>query len=97
MTTTFYDHRRDVPDGALRWPSFSPAEIAGRGTGKLFINEPVLDKLQELRDRLDKPLIVRSTYRRPEHNRAVGGAPRSKHSGGAAFDIAMMNHDPGAI
>jgi uncharacterized protein YcbK (DUF882 family) len=74
-----------------RWPNFSPAEIACRGTGKLLINEPALDKLQALRDRLGKPLIVRSAYRSPEHNRAVGGATRSKHLDGAAFDIAMAN------
>ena len=55
MTTTFYDHWRDVPESAWRWPNFSPAEIACRGTGKLLINEPALDKLQALRDRLGKP------------------------------------------
>ena len=59
--------------------------------------EPALDKLQALRDRLGKPLIVRSAYRSPEHNRAVGGATRSKHLDGAAFDIAMANHDPVAF
>jgi hypothetical protein len=35
-----------------RWPNFSPAEIACRGTGKVLVNEPALDKLQALRDRL---------------------------------------------
>jgi zinc D-Ala-D-Ala carboxypeptidase len=79
------------------WPNFSPAEIACRGTGKLLIDVPALDKLQALRDRLGKPLVVRSTYRSPEHNRAVGGATRSKHLDGAAFDIAMANHDPVAF
>jgi hypothetical protein len=97
MTTTFYDHWRDVPEGAWRWPSFSPAEIACRGTGKLLINETALDRLQALRDRLAKPLIVRSAYRSPTHNRAVGGAKGSKHLAGAAFDIAMSNHDPAAF
>ena len=97
MTTTFHRHWRDVPEGTWRWPNFSPAEIACRGTGKLLINEPALDKLQALRDRLAKPLIVRSAYRSPEHNRAVGGATRSKHLDGAAFDIAMANHDPVAF
>ena len=97
MTTTFHRHWRDVPKNAWRWPNFSPAEIACRGTGKLLINEPALDKLQALRDRLGKPLIVRSAYRSSEHNRAVGGATRSKHLDGAAFDIAMANHDPVAF
>jgi uncharacterized protein YcbK (DUF882 family) len=46
---------------------------------------------------MGKPLIVRSAYRSPEHNRAVGGATRSKHLDGAAFDIAMANHDPVAF
>ena len=71
MTTSFYDHWRDVPESAWRWPNFSPAEIDCRGTGKLLINEPALDKLQTLRDRLGRPLIVRSAYRSPEHNRTV--------------------------
>ena len=77
MATTFYDHWRDVREGAWRWPNFSPAEIACRGTGRLLVNESALDRLQALRDRLGKPLIVRSAYRSPEHNRAVGGATRS--------------------
>jgi len=97
MTTTFYRHWRDVPEGAWRWRNFSPAEIACRGTGKLRINATALDKLQALRDLLGKPLILRSAYRSPEHNRAVGGATRSKHMEGAAFDIAMANHDPVAF
>lgn len=97
MTTTFHRHWRDVPESSWRWPNFSPAEIACRGTGKLLVNEAALDRLQSLRDRLGKPLIVRSAYRSPEHNRAVGGATRSKHLDGAAFDIAMANHDPVAF
>ncbi len=94
MTTITFDHWRDVPEGAWRWTNFSPAEIACRGSGALRIDEEALDKLQALRDRLGKPLIVRSAYRSPAHNRAVGGAPLSKHMDGTAFDIAMANHDP---
>ena len=52
MTTTFHRHGRDVPKSTWRWPNFSPAKIACRGTGKLLINEPALDNLQALRDRL---------------------------------------------
>jgi hypothetical protein len=97
MTTMTYKHWRDVPERSWRWKNFSPAEIACRGSGSLRINEEALDKLQALRDRLGKPLIVRSAYRSPAHNRAVGGAPRSKHMDGTAFDIAMANHDPVAF
>ena len=89
-----FRHFRDVPDSLWRWRNFSPAEIACRGTGQLKLHSEALDKLQALRDRLGKPLIIRSAYRSPEHNRAVGGAPASKHMDGTAFDVAMSNHDP---
>lgn len=93
MTTTDYTHWRDLPESAWHWPSFSPAEIACRGTGALKINTEAMDMLQRLRNRLGKPLIVISAYRSPAHNRAVGGAPASKHMLGTAFDISMANHD----
>lgn len=97
MTTTFFRNWRDVPADTWRWPNVSPAEIACRGTGSIRLHPAALDKLQALRDRLGKPLIIRSAYRSPEHNRAVGGAPASKHMEGTAFDIAMENHDPAAF
>ena len=88
MPTLTYSHWRDVPASAWRWPNFSAAEIACRGTCAIKINTEAMDKLQSLRNRLGKPLIVRSGYRSPSHNRAVGGAPASKHMLGTAFDIA---------
>ena len=94
---TFYQHWRNLPATAWHWPNFSPAEIACRGTGKLLVNEDALNRLQELRVTLGKPLIVNSAYRSPEHNRKVGGAKASKHLEGTAFDISMANHDPTAF
>ncbi|WP_372841028.1 YcbK family protein [Phaeovulum sp.] len=97
MTTTTYPQFRDVPQSAWLWPNFSPTEIACRGSGALKLNSQAMDKLQALRDALGKPLIVLSGYRSPAHNKAVGGAPASKHMDGTAFDIAMANHDPVAF
>jgi len=97
MTALSYAHWRDVPEGVWRWPDFSPEEIACRGSGALLINEVALDALQALRDRLGRPIIVTSAYRSPLHNRRVGGEPDSRHLDGAAFDIAMVNHDPAAF
>ena len=94
---TFYQHWRNLPATAWHWPNFSPAEIACRGTGKLLVNEDALNRLQELRVTLGKPLIVNSAYRSPEHNRKVGGANASKHLEGSAFDISMANHDPASF
>mgnify|MGYP005850979307 FL=1 len=97
MTDLFFPHYDDMPDDLWRWPDFSPAEIASRRDGELRLDLDAMDALQSLRNRLGKPLIVRSAYRSPAHNRAVGGAKHSKHMQGTAFDIAMSNHDPVAF
>lgn len=91
---TYYQNWENVPERRWRWPDFSPAEIACRGTGKLIVVEDSLDKLQALRGKLGRPMIVNSGYRSPEHNRRVNGAPNSMHLEGRAFDISMANHDP---
>jgi len=96
-TTHYFADWRDVPEKLWRWPNFSAQEIACRGDGTIRINEPALDKLQALRDRLGTPLIVHSAYRSPAYNRQVGGAEHSMHLQGAAFDISMANHDPVAF
>jgi hypothetical protein len=94
---THYQSWRDVPKDAWRWKNFSPRELACKGTGTLLVNEAALDKLQALRDRLGVPLLITSAYRSPEHNRKVGGAKKSLHMQGVAFDIRMENQDPHAF
>jgi len=93
MTSRFFNHFRDF-SGDWRWPDFTPEEMACRGTGQLLIDPDAMDRLQELRDRLKRPLIVTSAFRSEQHNRAVGGARNSYHLRGQAFDISMNNHDP---
>lgn len=89
-----FTHFNQVPLADWRWPSFSPRELACKGTGELVIDEQALDKLQYLRDKLGKPLILTSAYRSPAHNQRVGGAKNSRHMQGDAFDVRMDNHDP---
>ena len=89
-----YTHHSKFPMEQWRWPDFSPAEMACRGTGKLTIDERSMDMLQKLRNRLGKPMIVNSAYRSPEHNKAVGGAKGSYHMKAMAFDVRMDNLDP---
>jgi zinc D-Ala-D-Ala carboxypeptidase len=93
MKRTFQHYSR-VPPAEWPWKSFSPREIACKGTGKLTYDTDAMDRLQALRDNLGKPLILRSAYRSPEHNKRVGGATNSNHMQGIAFDIAIANHDP---
>lgn len=92
--TTLYQSWKDVPKAKWPWKNFSPRELACKGTGRLLLDETAVSKLQELRDLLDKPLIVVSAYRSPEHNKKVGGAKASYHMQGCAFDISMTNHNP---
>lgn len=92
-----YAHYSRVPPAEWPWKSFSPREVACKGTGKLIIDTEAMGKLQKLRNNLGKPLILTSAYRSPEHNRRVGGATASKHMEGIAFDVRMENHDPQAF
>lgn len=89
-----YRHPNLFPEKDWRWPSFSPHEIACRGTGNIRIDTRSMDMLQKLRNHLGKPMIVNSGYRSPEHNRRVGGAKNSFHMKSMAFDVRMDNHDP---
>lgn len=93
---TLYHHTQ-IPDRLWRWRFFRPAEIACRGSGMVLLTEQAmdaLDHLERLRERMGHPLIVNSGYRSPAHNRRVGGAARSRHLDGVAFDISMANVDP---
>ena len=80
---TFYAHWRDVPAAAWRWPNFSPAEIACRGTGKLLVNEAALDALQALRasarQAADHPLGLPQPRAQPRRRRRQGVEAHGGH------------------
>lgn len=82
-------HWRDAPTWwADRWPNFTPERIACRHCGELLIDPEALDRLQAARwVPSGGPLVIWSAYRCPIHNALVGGAPRSMHKYGRAFDV----------
>lgn len=90
----FAAHFNKFPMDQWDWPDFSPREMASKGEGELLIDTVAMDRLQALRDRLGKPMLITSAYRSPAHNKRVGGAKRSKHLDAIAFDVRMENHDP---
>ena len=94
ITGKVYATWQHFPMSEWRWPNFSPQEMASKREGELMIDEAAMDKLQKLRNILGKPLLITSAYRSEAHNRAVGGATRSQHRLGKAFDVRMENHDP---
>lgn len=96
MSLLTLNHYDNVTAEQWPWQNFSPAEMAVRGgpnQGSVILYVPAMDKLQALRSRLGKPLIVLSAGRDKAWNATVGGASKSQHLAGKAFDISMANHD----
>ncbi|HBB31272.1 MAG TPA: peptidase M15A [Cyanobacteria bacterium UBA8803] len=77
-----------IPDGNFTW-----AEATHGGT-RMPPNQATVDAMvriarlaQRARDRIGRPFMVTSWYRPPHINRAVGGAPYSRHMVGDAMDF----------
>lgn len=51
------------------------------------VQKELIVRLNAIRSRFGKPIIVNSGYRSPEHNKAVGGVSNSQHVKGTAADI----------
>lgn len=79
-----------------RWPHFKPSEFACKHCGELpelQDHVDLLDKLEDLRQLIGKPLRINSGHRCRTHNLIVGGAPYSQHKA-LAVDLSLTGHDP---
>ena len=54
------------------------------------MDKDFLVKLDELRGYVGQPLIITSSYRSLEYNKAIGGAKRSMHMKGKAVDVVCL-------
>lgn len=68
---------------------FSQDELACKCCGVYKADKRLLTVLDEIREKVGKPVIILSGYRCPKHNAKVGGAPNSKHMLGIACDITV--------
>lgn len=59
------------------------------GSQLVKVDSQLLNKLQQLRDLIKKPIIITSGYRAPAYNKRVGGASGSQHLLGKAADIKV--------
>ena len=74
--------------------NFIIKEFACRdGSDKILIDLDLVEKLQQLRDYLGKPIIITSGYRTSPYNKACGGASNSYHLKGMAVDIYCKDVD----
>lgn len=71
---------------------FNTAEFESRDGkpspyGETVVHRELIVRLNAIRSRFGKPIIVNSGYRSPDHNKAVGGVKNSFHVQGLAADI----------
>ncbi|WP_189496419.1 YcbK family protein [Algimonas arctica] len=79
-----------------RWPDFSRVEMSCRHCEQAYHWPAFMDALQAARDQIGRPFHILSAHRCSLHNARVGGASRSQHLR-LAVDIALRDHDPGAL
>lgn len=91
-----YARWQDVDRGAwdVRYPDFTPEEIACKGTSSVQVDEHALDMLQALRTAVAIPMHILSGYPSESYNCTVGGAKHSMHLRGQAFDVHVASHNP---
>lgn len=61
--------------------------------GETVVKRELIVRLNAIRSRFKKPIIVNSGYRSPEHNAKVGGVKNSTHIQGIAADIRPQNKE----
>ena len=74
--------------------NFNSDEFKCPCCGKINISTMLIDKLQQLRDLINKPIIITSGYRCPAYNKKIGGYSHSPHLTGEASDIQVKGMSP---
>ena len=78
--------------------NFSLHEFQCTGAGQVhnhvMLDENLLQKLQQLRTAIGRPIIINSAFRCPQRNAQVGGSPNSQHMLGTAVDIRVNGMTP---
>lgn len=73
--------------GYFNTKEFESKDGAPSPYGETVVHRELIVRLNAIRSRFKKPIIVNSGYRSPDHNKAVGGVKNSFHVQGLAADI----------
>ena len=71
--------------------NFSSNELKCSCCGDEYVEQWALDKLQAIRNSVNRPLIITSAYRCSQHPNEISKTKAGTHSQGIAFDIAVSN------
>jgi len=71
--------------------NFKPDELKCSCCGHHGVQQSALDKLQQIRDKVGRPLIITSAYRCKDHPAEAVKQRPGQHHTGVAFDIAVSN------
>ncbi|WP_053955088.1 YcbK family protein [Inediibacterium massiliense] len=71
--------------------------VCKEGKNEVIYDYRLIRLLQEMRDKIGRPMIINSGYRSPSYNKKVGGSPRSQHVLGKAVDIRVNGFSPEEI
>jgi len=75
------------------YPNFTEAEFVCKHTGKVYMRESFMERLQLLRNAYGKPMYISSGYRDPTHPTEAIKAEPGAHTTGHAADIAISGRD----
>ena len=75
-------------------PHFDTSEFTCNCCGEGGVQPELIEKLELLREKIGKPIIVTSGYRCEKHNKHVGGVANSYHLLGMAADIKVKGIKP---
>lgn len=62
--------------------------------GEVWAHRDLVERLEALRARLGRPIVITSGCRCPRYNAHIGGARMSQHKRGTAADIVVQGRTP---
>ena len=78
----------------MTWTNFKRVEFRCKcGCKKNLIKQDFVDRLQRLRDRYARPMVITSGYRCPDHNITCSGTGTGPHTTGHAADILVSGRN----